>query len=339
MLTHYFEKLFANNFLTQKECENAMSLVLEKANSEQTSAFLTLLKSHGENVEEIIGIIKALMKNCNTIDFSKPVLDIVGTGGDFANTVNISTGAAILSAACGVPIAKHGNRSVSSLCGSADVLESLGIDISASEEQLKKCLEDLSITFLFAQKFHSGFQKLRSIRSKLKFPTVFNLVGPLLSPARAPFTLIGVAKKEHVDLFSQLVQKLPHIKRALIFHGSGLDEITTIGPVQVCEVHEGIVQKYILDPQALGFRQASLEELQGGDLKKNKEILERAFKGEESAVADTLILNAAVALYVFGKTASIQEGISFAKEVHRQGKAAILLRKWKKTFKALGEEI
>lgn len=328
-LMPYFHQLFSGGCLSQQEMQKAMMLALKDVNNVQMSALLTLLKSRGETAEEITGVVQALQKHAKKIRLSKPALDIVGTGGDGANTVNISTGSAILTAACGVPVVKHGNRSVSSLCGSADVLEHLGINIAANAKDIEKSFEELNLAFLFAEHYHPSFLKLRDIRQSLKFPTVFNLVGPLLNPAQAPFMLIGVSKLEYVELFAQVALNLPHIQRALIFHGNGLDELTPIGPISVCEVQSQKIKKYTINPEKLGFSKCFLEDLKGGDVKTNAKILLRALSGKGGAVSDTLIFNAGAALYVFGRAKSIKEGVDFAKSIHQKGLGLKLLNKWK----------
>lgn len=329
MLTTYLQLLTEKKFLTEKEAEAAMSLILENAESHQIAAFLSILKYRGETVEEIAGMVKALEKKAIPVTLTRPTLDIVGTGGDMANTVNISTGSAILAAACGIPIAKHGNRSVSSQSGSADVLEALGINIEVPPEKIQESLEKLNIAFMFASNYHPCLKKVRSIRKELKIPTVFNILGPLLNPAKTPYALIGVANPNLLKKVAQTILYLNHKKRALVFHGSGLDELTSLGKILAYDIHEGQIKKLKIDPVSLGFSPCSLQDLQGGNAIQNASILLEVFKGKKSPVADALIFNAGAALWIFNKTESLIEGIYLARRVLEAGKALELLNKWK----------
>lgn len=329
MLKPYLHKLLDKATLTADDAEAAMRIILDEADPAQIAAFLAILKFRGEAVDEIIGMIRALDDHAIAVKLPVPTLDIVGTGGDLAHTVNISTGSAILAAACGVPIAKHGNRSVSSRSGSADVLEAFGLQIELSPEQLSKCLEEVNIAFMYAPYYHPGLKNLGKIRRSLKFPTLFNLLGPLLNPAKAEYALIGVSQEDFVELVANVLVQQKHIKRALVFHGCGLDELTPLGPMTAYHIHEKKIHKLALDPTTLGFSLCRLEDLQGGDAAQNAAILKEAFAGRPSAVADALAFNAGAALWVYGRTDTLEEGIQAAKTALAQGKALELLEKWK----------
>jgi anthranilate phosphoribosyltransferase len=328
MLKSYLQLLMDKPYLTRDEAEAAMTIILNGTDPHQTAAFLAILKYRGETPGEVAGMVAALQKKALPVNLHFSVLDIVGTGGDLANTVNISTGSAILAAACGIPIAKHGNRSVSSRSGSADVLEELGIDLEASPEQLTHYLREVSIAFMFAPTYHSSLKKIASIRKGLKLPTVFNILGPLLNPAKAEYALIGVANEPTLELMSQVILQFGNKKRTLLFHGSGLDELTTLGKIIAYDIRNGQMNRLEIDPTSLGFSSCSLEELQGGDAQLNASILKNIFAGQQGAVADALIFNAGAAAWIFGKTTTLREGIQVARKALKEGKALEVLEKW-----------
>lgn len=328
MLKTYLQLLMDKHYLTRDEAEVAMTIILSETDPHQTAAFLAILKYRGETPGEVAGMVAALQKKALPVNLHSPVLDVVGTGGDLANTVNISTGSAILAAACGIPIAKHGNRSVSSRSGSADVLEELGIDLEASPEQLTHYLQEVGIAFMFAPTYHPSLKKLASIRKGLKLPTVFNILGPLLNPAKAEYALIGVANESTLELMSQVILQLENKKRTLLFYGSGLDELTTLGKIIAYDIQNGQMNRLEIDPTSLGFSSCSLEELQGGDAQLNASILKKVFAGQQGAVADALIFNAGAAIWIFGKTTTLGEGIQVAQKALKEGKALKVLEKW-----------
>lgn len=328
MLKSYLQLLMDKPHLTRQEAEAAMTIILDEADPHQVAAFLAILKYRGEMPGEVAGMVAALQKKALPVSFPFPVLDIVGTGGDLANTVNISTGSAILAAACGIPIAKHGNRSVSSRSGSADLLEALGIDLEGTPEQLMHYLKEIGIAFMFAPMYHPSLKKLAAIRKGIELPTVFNILGPLLNPAKAEYALIGVANESTLEIMSQVILELGNKKRVLLFHGSGLDELTTLGKVIAYDIKECQMNRLEIDPASLGFSICSLKELQGGDAQLNASILKNVFAGQQSAVADALIFNAGAAVWIFGRAPTLGEGIQVARKVLKEGKALEVLEKW-----------
>lgn len=328
MLKFYLQLLMEKPYLTRDEAEAAMTTILNEADPHQTAAFLAILKYRGETPGEVAGMAVALQKQMLSVKFPTPVLDIAGTGGDGANTVNISTGSAILTAACGIPVAKHGGRAVSSQSGSADVLEALGVNIEASPKQVVSCLQKVSIAFMFAPTYHLSLRKLSPIRRGLRLPTVFNILCPLLNPANAEYALIGVANESVLELMSQAILLLNNRKRTLLFHGNGLDELTTLGKVTAYDIHDGRINRFEIDPEALGFSLCSLKELQGGDARLNASILRRVFAGERCAIADAFIFNAGVAIWIYGLTSTMAEGIHIARTALQEGKALEILEKW-----------
>lgn len=328
MLKSYLQLMLNKPSFTRDEAESAMNIILTEADPHEIAAFLAILKYRGETASEVAGMVSALQKKAVPVNLPFSVLDIVGTGGDLANTVNISTGSAILAAACGVPIAKHGNRSVSSRSGSADVLEELGIDLETSPEEIASSIQEVGIGFMFAPTYHPSLKKLGPIRRGLKLPTIFNVLGPLLNPANAEYALIGVSSESTLELISDVILQLQKKKRTFLFHGSGLDELTTLGKVIGYDIQNGQKKRLEIDPVSLGFQLCSLEELQGGDAKLNASILKQAFAGQKSALADALIFNAGAAIWVFGKVQTIKEGVAIARSVLMEGKALKVLEKW-----------
>lgn len=314
ILTSYLHKIMNKQSLIQHEAEEAMTALLTDADPHQVAAFLSIMKFRGETPEEIIGMIHSLQKHAINMSFPCPVMDIVGTGGDMQNTVNISTASAILAAACEVPIAKHGNRSSSGKCGSADVMEALGINIALPKHLMNECLKQTSFAYLFAPNYHPHLKTITSVRKALKLPTVFNILGPLINPAKAQFILIGVPNSTLLELMSQTIMMQKHFKRAIIFHGQGIDELTPICAAVGYEIFDGKRTPLVIDPQRFGIAPCTIHDLRGGDATTNAEILMRAFEGEPSPVADAIVLNTAVSLWIYGRAISIEDGISISRE-------------------------
>ena len=326
MLKASIQKLLRKENLHALDMEFALKAILTGHNEAQIAAFLTLLSAKGETAEEIYELVKTMQSLMITTDTGFPVLDIVGTGGDGFNTVNISTGSALLAASCGVKIAKHGNRSVSSMSGSADVLEQLGMNIDMSPSDISACIKSNHFGFFYAPNFHPALGELKLIRKRLGLPTVFNRVGPLLNPARAQFLMIGVADLSYLNIIADVLLKLG-VARALVFHCSGLDEICTLGPIDMIEINQSNAHRYILNPIDYGFRRCSIQELQGGSAEKNAEIIKSSLSGHPGPVSDTLVLNAGLANYIYGLCDTKEAGIALARDAHAKGAAYQLLQK------------
>lgn len=299
----------------------------EDTNALQVAAFLVLLRSKPETVSEMAGLWSALMKRMRKVSTHFPVLDIAGTGGDGMGTVNISTGSAILAASCGVKVAKHGNRAVSSRAGSADVLEALGINIHQTPEKISEGIEKMGIGFCFAPNFHPAMRKLKEIRQGLNVPSTFNLMGPLLNPARASHFLLGVMNRALLPVMAELLNYMG-VKRSMVVHGSGLDEFNSSGPVEVIEVSLDGIKSFTLDPAVWGFTRCRVSDLRGGDAARNAELLRETFSGRKGPIADTLILNAAVSLYLYGKYPSIESALPEVRASLYGGAALDLLNNW-----------
>ena len=311
MLTQALLKLMKHESLSISETQSALQEVLEKKNPLATASFLTLLRAKGETVDELYAFIKVFKEHMIGLDFDN-VFDIVGTGGDGKQTVNISTAAALVLSGLGVRVLKHGNRSVSSLSGSADFIEALGINPEMSPQKIKDSLHKANFGFAYAPLFHPIFKTLSSLRKKLGVPTTLNLLGPLLNPAQAKCMMVGVYDEKILTLYAKTIQRLG-CKKGLIFHGQGLDEVSSLGPIQIIEVDNETLQPFLLDPKEYGFNYSSLKELQGGDAKDNVQRILEAFEGKKGGLRDTLILNVGLGLYTTGHARTIEEGIEEAK--------------------------
>ncbi|MCL2865908.1 MAG: anthranilate phosphoribosyltransferase [Lachnospiraceae bacterium] len=294
----------------------------------QMSAYLTALSLKGETITEITASAFGMRSHCVRLLHDVDALEIVGTGGDLANTFNISTTAAIITAAAGVPVAKHGNRSASGKCGAADVLETLGVNINLAPEKSAKLLQEIGICFLFAQNYHIAMKYVAPIRRELAIRTVFNILGPLTNPAGAKMELLGVYDRELVEPLAQVLCNLG-VHSAMVVHGEdGLDEISLSAPTFVCEVKDGWVRSDIITPEQFGFVRCDKKDLQGGTSQENAEILKCILQGEKGAKRDAAVLNAAAAMVVSGKYKTIAEAVKVAEEIIDNGRAAKKLKEF-----------
>ena len=296
-----------------------------EASPVQMSAYLTALSLKGETITEITASAFGMRQHCVRLLHDVDALEIVGTGGDHANTFNISTAAAIIAAAAGVPVAKHGNRGASSQCGAADVLEALGVDINVPPEKSAELLKNIGICFLYAQNYHIAMRYVGPIRRELAIRTVFNILGPLTNPAGAKMELMGVYERELVQPLAQALCNLG-VKSAMVVYGEdGLDEISISAPTFVCEVKDGWVRSYTITPEQFGFERRRKEDLLGGPPAVNAGILRSVLNGEKGAKRDAAVLNAAAALYISGKYESIGSAVQVADDVIDCGKAKLKL--------------
>lgn len=324
-LKHAIEELRQRRELSPDLCASVMEEMLqEDANPLQTAAFLVALRAKPETPREFSAIIQSFHQRMHKVMTPHRVLDIVGTGGDGANTVNISTGAAILAASCGVKIAKHGNRAVSSQCGAADVLEALGIPLQMDPEKIASSIDRLGFGFCFSPNFHPAMQKLRQLRRELNVPTSLNLIGPLLNPARASHLILGVMEESLMPVLAELLQLLG-TRRSVVVHGQGLDEISTVGPVKMLEVTPNDISASVLDPREFGFEYCEVSDLQGGEANLNAALLRAALAGERGPIADTLVLNAAMAVYLYGLAPSFAKALPLVQERLQSGAALQVL--------------
>ena len=307
--------------------EKKMSVVMEEiltgnASTPQIVSFLVGLNNKGESIEEVTAAVKVMRKYVTTISAKqKIILDTCGTGGDAKGTFNISTTVAFVVAANGIAVAKHGNRSVSSASGSADILEALGININLSKEKLGECLDETGIAFLFAQNLHPAMKYASEARKQVGKRTIFNIIGPLSNPAQATHQLVGVFAAHWAPFLAQVLLKLG-TKHALVVHGEdGLDEVTTTAKTMVSEIKNGKILHYEISPEQFGVNKARLNELAGGTPQENSIILLDILKGKKGAARDIVVLNSAAAIYAADKINSIKEGIALAEEAIDSGMA------------------
>ncbi|MEI7933312.1 MAG: anthranilate phosphoribosyltransferase, partial [Alphaproteobacteria bacterium] len=292
----------------------------------QVAAALTAMRMRGETVSEIAAGAKQMRAAAVILEHPYDVIDVCGTGGDGLHTLNISTAVGFVVAGCGVKVAKHGNRALSSKSGTADVLSALGVNINASREQQLKALEEANICFLFAQAHHGAMRHVSPIRAELGFRTLFNLLGPLANPAGARWQVLGVFDSKWVKPLAEVLGALG-AERAWVVHGAGMDELTTVGESSVAEWKEGRVSLFSITPEAVGLPRARIEDLKGGDPDFNAAALRRLLDGEKGPYRDIVLLNAAAALLVAGKVERLQDGVSLAAEAIDAGRAKQALEK------------
>jgi anthranilate phosphoribosyltransferase len=302
------------------------------AESSQVAALLVALRAKGESPGEIAGFVTAMLEAAVPVavpvDRAAHLLDIVGTGGDGAGTFNISSVAAVVIAAAGVPVAKHGNRAASSRCGSADLLEAWGVDIELPPDEVTRCLDELGIAFLYARTFHPAMRHVAPVRLQLGIRTVFNVLGPLSNPAAVPYQAVGVADARLAPVMADALARLGR-RHALVFRGEdGLDELTTTGPSQVWEVRDGQVSSWRFDPTELGLARVAPSDLQGGDVGTNVAIADAVLAGAPGPAADIVALNAAAGLYAADAVTDLAAGLTRAREVLTSGEAAALRDRW-----------
>lgn len=329
MIKEAIHKVFKKENLTYKEAEAVMNEIMEgEASAVQMSSYLTALSMKGETVEEITASAAGMRAHCVRLLHDMDVLEIVGTGGDGANSFNISTTSSLVISAAGVPVAKHGNRAASSKCGAADVLEALGVNITIAPEKSRELLEKIGICFLFAQNYHIAMKYVAPVRKELGIRTIFNILGPLANPAGANMELMGVYDESLVEPLAHVLANLG-VKRALVVYGTdGLDEISLSAPTKVCEVKDGTFTSYEITPEQFGLTRCRKEDLVGGTPAENAQIARDILAGKPGPKRDAVLMNAGAALYMAGKTDSIQAGIDLAKEIIDSGKAAAQLEKF-----------
>lgn len=292
-----------------------------EASQVQIAAYLTALSMKGETIEEITASAQGMRNHAVRLLNDKDVLEIVGTGGDHSNSFNISTTSAIILAAAGVPVAKHGNRAASSKCGAADVLEALGVNINITPEKSKELLDKIGICFLFAQKYHMAMKHVAPVRKELSVRTIFNILGPLSNPAGASMQLMGVYDESLVEPLGEVLFRLG-VKRGMVVYGKdGLDEISMSAPTKVCQIRDGWFKTYTINPEDYGFKLCDKSELIGGNPAENAEITLNILNGEQGPKTDAVVLNAAAALYIAKQDISLNEAIEQIKEVIAEKKA------------------
>jgi anthranilate phosphoribosyltransferase len=329
MFTGLLEKLQRRQDLSIDEAAGAMEAIMEgRAQPAQIAGFLIGLSMKGERPPEIVGLARTMRGRATRLSRSyAPVFDTCGTGGDRAHTFNVSTVAALVLAACGVRVAKHGNRSVSSKCGSADLFEALGVHVAADPATVERCLDETGIAFFFAPTFHPSMRHAGPTRKDLGVRTAFNLLGPLTNPAGASRQLVGVPRPELTELVARSLALLGS-ERAWVVHGAdGLDEISTTGYTKVSECRGGAVNTFYVHPSDFGLPKAQPAQLKGDDAAANADIARRILAGERGAARDIVLLNAAASLLIAEKTPTIAEGIRCAGAALDEGRAAAVLER------------
>jgi anthranilate phosphoribosyltransferase len=317
------DKMVNHTDLSEGETIEVMNQIMTgEATPLQVAAFLTALRMKGETVAEITGAARVMREKAHRVDVgSKTVLDTCGTGGDQKGTFNISTTSAFVVAGAGVPVAKHGNRSVSSQSGSAVVLGALGVRVDAPKERVEQCIAKIGIGFLFAPLLHEAMKYAVQPRRDIGIRTIFNLLGPLTNPAMASYQLIGIYSGELVAVIAHVLKNLGSA-RAMVVHGlEGLDEISLCGPTKVAELRDGKVTEYILEPEQMGFARCRLEELHGGNAEESAVIVKSVLQGDQGSPRNVVLLNSGAALYVSGSAATLQDGIRLGAESIDSGRA------------------
>ncbi|KAJ1620115.1 anthranilate phosphoribosyltransferase [Pavlovales sp. CCMP2436] len=327
-LKETIERLVAREDLTLQQAQEAVEAVINGADPHQCAAFLVLLRAKGETPLEVAGMVMAMRKHMVPVPIAGTTIDIVGTGGDGANTLNFSTAASVVAASCGARVAKHGNRSVSSKSGSADVLQALGIKLDLEAAQVSACVEEASITFMFAPVFHPAMKVIMPVRKGLGVRTVFNILGPLLNPAGASRLLIGVYAPHLVELMARALFELK-VEKAMVIHCGGLDELAPIAVADFAEVTPEGVTFGTLDPMELGFAKCTIADLAGGEAEQNAAMLRVLLNGDSPGpLEDTVVLNAGAALYVYGIAESVKQGCELARASIKSGAPLRTLDKW-----------
>lgn len=329
-LMKYIRIVSEEKDLTPAEAEDAMDIIMSGgATDAQIAGFLAFLRAKGETTDEITGFARIMRKKASIVPTSKSAVDIVGTGGDLAGSFNISTTSSFVIAGTGLNVAKHGNRSVSSKSGAADVLESLGVKISLSPAQASACIQNVGISFLFAQSFHSSMRFVGKARREMGVRTVFNILGPLANPALSDYILLGVYDPALLETMATVLMNLG-VKSAMIVYGDGLDEVSVSGETKVCELRGKKIIKYSITPEEFGLKRYPKEDIVGGTPAENAQITLNILSGKEhGAKRDIVLLNSACAIYCTGAASSIEEGLEMARDSIDSGKALAKLEKLK----------
>ncbi len=332
MIVEALRKVVERQDLTREEALAVMQEIMAGGASDaQIAAFLVALRMKGETVEELTGFATVMREKVARVETKaraaltgtdrEALVDTCGTGGDASHTFNISTATAFVVAGAGLPVAKHGNRSVSSLCGSADVVEALGINLELPPEVVGQCIDEVGIGFLYAPLLHKAMKYVMPARREIKIRTVFNVLGPLTNPAGAAAQVMGVYDGTLTETLAAVLRELGS-RRAFVVHGfDGLDEISNTGETKVSELREGKVTTYVIAPEDFGIRRASLADLRGGDARENASIIKRILQGEKGPKRDVVLLNAAAGLVAGGKAEGLREGLELAREAIDGGAA------------------
>ena len=328
MIKEAIKTLVSGKSLTEEQAASVMEEIMRgEATSAQFGAFVTALRLKGETVDEIIGMARTMRAKATPVIINKPVVDTCGTGGDGLHTFNISTAAAFVAAGAGLIVAKHGNRAMSSHCGSADVLEALGVKIDLNAEQVKNCLEEVGVGFMFAPVFHPAMKYAAVPRREIGIRTVFNIIGPLINPAGANAQVLGVAEELLVEKLALVLRGLG-CHHALVVHGEdGLDEITITAKTRVAELKEDSIEHYFISPEDFGLSRVELDDLRGSSVSENAILLRKILDGAPGPKRDVVIMNASAVLLAGDRVKTIEQGVVLAEKVIDSGKALEKLEK------------
>ncbi len=331
MIKEAIVKIVNKGDLTYDEAYAVMNeIMIGESTPTQNAAFLSALSTKSakaETTDEIAGCAAAMREHATKVSTDLDVFEIVGTGGDNAHSFNISTTSAIVAAAGGMKVAKHGNRAASSLCGTADCLEALGVNIQQDPDKCIELLEKAGMCFFFAQKYHSSMKYVGAIRKELGFRTVFNILGPLTNPASPKMQLLGVYDEYLVEPLAQVLVNLGVTRGMVVYGTDKLDEISLSAPTKICEIKDGWFKSYTIEPEDFGFKKCSKEDLRGGTPEENANITKEILKGAKGPKRDAVLLNAGASLYIGGKAESFKDGIKLAAELIDSGKAYETLEK------------
>lgn len=328
MIKEAIAKVVNREDLDDEMMTTVMNEIMEgEATDAQKASFLTAMSMKGETIEEITSAARVMRQHCEKFLNDMDVLEIVGTGGDGSNSINISTLASIVVSSTGIPVAKHGNRAASSKCGTADCLEALGVKIDLAPAASAQILKELKICFLFAQKYHTAMRFVGAVRKEMGIRTLFNCLGPLANPAGASMQLLGVYSEDLVEPLAKVLINLG-VKSAMVVYGQdGIDEISLSAPTTVCEAINGEFKSYVIKPEDYGFTRCKKEDLAGGTPEENAAFAREILKGKKGPKADAVILNAGAAIHIVNQC-SIEEGIKIAREAIESGKALQQLEKF-----------
>jgi len=326
MIREAIVTLVSGRSLTMEKTAAVMEEIMTgEVTPAQFGAFVTALRLKGETVDEIVGLVKTMRAKAITVNITEPVVDTCGTGGDGLHTFNISTATAFVTAGAGLKVAKHGNRAMSSQCGSADVLAALGVKIDLNAKQVRRCLEEVGMGFMFAPVFHPAMKYASAPRREIGIRTVFNIIGPLTNPAGAKAQVLGVADESLLEKLASVLQSLG-CNHALVVHGDdGLDEVTITGKTRICELKNSRIQSYTISPGDFGLSQASLEDLRGGSADENATLLRSILVDATGPQRDVVLMNTAAVLLAGERVSTLQEGINLAKEVIDSSQALMKL--------------
>lgn len=321
LMVDMIRKVVDRENLTEEEAQLAMGCIMDgKATDAQIAGLATALRMKGETVDEITGFARAMIERIqHRPHLREKLLDTCGTGGDGGKTFNISTASAIVAASAGARVAKHGNRSVSSQSGSADVLEELGVSVNLPPDRVEECLERCGFAFYFAPQFHPAMKHAARARSEMKIRTIFNLLGPLTNPARARRQILGVYDASLLELLPRVLQRLGVERALVVASADGLDEVSISAPTHVAELHDDKIRRYTITPEELGLDTSPLEQVRGGDAKTNAQIIQQVFDGTPGPAMDIILANAGAALYLTDLASSWKEGVGLARHQIQSG--------------------